>query len=385
MSGAAHVVWMRHRSHQWVQEKGRRTSGLLQHARYATKRKSYSCVARNGIAPFNAANQASCETEKHNGSDDGSWWDKSREIRSTKRQRSIHEIIERLEPKLMLGGLRVVLVEPKYSGNVGSAARACANFECIDLVVVNPRCTPNDEEAYKLAAGETFVLHRLKVVSSLDAALEGTYGSIAFTRRHGKERPVYRSLQHLYSMFPDYVINTETSDKAPAQIAFVFGREDSGLTDKEVMRCQLASMIPTGRLKESLNLSVAVTLVLSQFYDIVVRSQHENKKESCDGQNTDTARSDDKSFEALIRNVDSLMESVSSVLSHDSSFAHYKNRQLLRMLKLVFARSSITRDEVNALHGLIASLQEVVDKASSKDQHNQSHSESDGGFGSEDD
>lgn len=40
----------------------------------------------------------------------------------------------------VLEHVRVVLVAPKFVGNVGAAARLCANFECNDLWVVAPRC-----------------------------------------------------------------------------------------------------------------------------------------------------------------------------------------------------------------------------------------------------
>ena len=315
-----------------------------------------------------------------------SWWDISRETRNVKRQRSIDDILQNLEPKLLLGNLKVVLVEPKYSGNVGSVARACANFECIDLVVVNPRCDPKSDEAFKLAAGETFVLHRLTVVPSLNDALADTCGSIAFTRRHGRERPVYKSLQQLSSLHPRYLMkenDTEANTNADidsndisanvkVQMAFVFGREDSGLTDEEVLRCQLACMIPTGRLKGSLNLSTAVTLALSQSYEIVSTSapyaciQEKESKMYDDvvigGEHhqQQRRRSTDQSFNALMKSVVSLLNSIASADSCDTNWASYKKKKLYRMIKLILARSSVSVDEVNALHGLVSSLKKIV-------------------------
>ena len=44
-----------------------------------------------------------------------------------------------LPPDLLLRDLRVVLVAPKHEANIGAVTRCCANFECVDLVVVAPR------------------------------------------------------------------------------------------------------------------------------------------------------------------------------------------------------------------------------------------------------
>jgi hypothetical protein len=47
----------------------------------------------------------------------------------------------------VLDHVRVVLVSPKTVGNVGAAARLCANFECNDLWVVSPRCDTSGDGA----------------------------------------------------------------------------------------------------------------------------------------------------------------------------------------------------------------------------------------------
>ena len=48
----------------------------------------------------------------------------------------------------------------------------------------------------------------------------------------------------------------------------VFGREESGLTEAELAACDYVCSIPIGRLQESLSLSHAVSVVLSQIYQL---------------------------------------------------------------------------------------------------------------------
>jgi hypothetical protein len=50
------------------------------------------------------------------------------------------------------------------------------------------------------------------------------------------------------------------------KLALVFGREELGLSDEELAACGLSCAIPIGRLQESLSLSHAVTVALSQLF-----------------------------------------------------------------------------------------------------------------------
>lgn len=50
------------------------------------------------------------------------------------------------------------------------------------------------------------------------------------------------------------------------KLALVFGREDEGLTEEEVRLCGAVCTLPLGRLQESLSLSHAVVIALSQLF-----------------------------------------------------------------------------------------------------------------------
>ncbi|GLI70532.1 hypothetical protein VaNZ11_015447 [Volvox africanus] len=109
---------------------------------------------------------------------------------------------------LLLSDVRVVLVSPKHEANVGAVARACANFECLSLFLVAPRCSittggtgAGASEARKVSCGDA-VLDRIVVTDTLAEALADTSGSIGFTRRAGATRVTYASLGHLLAEFP---------------------------------------------------------------------------------------------------------------------------------------------------------------------------------------
>ena len=56
------------------------------------------------------------------------------------------------------------------------------------------------------------------------------------------------------------------TNRGRGKLALVFGREVDGLTDDEVNSCDAACRIPTGRLVESLSVSHAAVIILSQYY-----------------------------------------------------------------------------------------------------------------------
>jgi len=152
-----------------------------------------------------------------------------------------------------LPGVRFVLVGPQSGGNVGAAARAIKNlgFSRIDLVA--PECNPRGEEARRMAVGAADLLETARVHADLDAALEGAGAAIGTSRRGGKQRS------------PHYRLDTFAPElarlAAAGEIAVVFGREDSGLTDAELDRCTHLVQFLSFDALPSYNLAQSVLLV----------------------------------------------------------------------------------------------------------------------------
>ncbi len=194
----------------------------------------------------------------------------------------------------LLSDVRVVLVAPKTPLNVGAAARACANFEALDLWVVAPRCDPLAGEAWKIACGDA-VLSRARVVDSLQEALADCTSSVGFTRRAGCTRLTHVSINAMLRDYPDSIPGMRRRGQqqhgdeeegaagaagdgdgdggvwgevaAQGTTALVFGREESGLTEDELRLCTHACAIPTGRVQPSMNLSHAVGVVLACLFE----------------------------------------------------------------------------------------------------------------------
>lgn len=149
----------------------------------------------------------------------------------------------------------VVLVQPLHPGNVGAAARAMRNFGLERLVLVDPPAY-DPERARWMAPGCHDLLDRARIVATLDEALAGVHRALGTTARHRRsEHTVLEPAAAAVSIVPD--------DRTTA---ILFGREDSGLTNEELARCEALIRIATPE-HASLNLGQAVLLVAHHLYE----------------------------------------------------------------------------------------------------------------------
>jgi len=148
---------------------------------------------------------------------------------------------------------RFVLVETRSGGNLGAAARALKNLAFGRMVLVEPACDPRGDEARRMAVDAVDLLEAAARVPDLDAALEGAQLVCGLTARTGKHRQPHIPLQELAA---------ELAGRAAGEeLALVFGREDRGLTDRELDRCTHLAYLNASAEYASYNLAQAVLLV----------------------------------------------------------------------------------------------------------------------------
>lgn len=66
---------------------------------------------------------------------------------------------------------KIVLVEPKYPGNVGAVARVMMNFGFRDLIIVSDSFSVDDEECRKMAVHAQEVLDNALILPNFEEAL----------------------------------------------------------------------------------------------------------------------------------------------------------------------------------------------------------------------
>ncbi|MFC1549586.1 RNA methyltransferase [Nitrospirota bacterium] len=150
----------------------------------------------------------------------------------------------------------IVLVEPTESGNVGATARAMKNMGFGSLELVNP--PEITEQAVSFAHNSTDVLSGAVSHSTLDEAIADKALVIGVSRRKGKRRGQWISLEE--AAFKSIEMSGNN------KVALLFGREKKGLFNEEAFECNYMISIPVEPEQPSLNLSHAVMVVAYEFH-----------------------------------------------------------------------------------------------------------------------
>ena len=149
--------------------------------------------------------------------------------------------------------IRIVLVGTQHPGNIGSAARALKTMGLARLVLVAPERFPHTE-ADALAAGADDVLAAAQRHDSLAEAVADcrlVLGCTARSRRVALAEQLPR----------DAAARALAMAQAGGEVALVFGRERTGLTNEELQLCHGAVHIPANPDYSSLNLAAAVQVL----------------------------------------------------------------------------------------------------------------------------
>jgi TrmH family RNA methyltransferase len=149
--------------------------------------------------------------------------------------------------------VRIVLVEPHEAGNVGAAARAMKNFGFTDLWIAGPRPQRRDDVSDWWAKGASDVAESATRVATLEEALAAVHLSVATT--------AVRARQVFEQLAPHEVAQLASEQLTDDQIlAVVFGREEFGLSGREVAMCRRTACIPTSPAFPTMNLAQSVAI-----------------------------------------------------------------------------------------------------------------------------
>lgn len=161
-----------------------------------------------------------------------------------------------------------VLVEPSVPGNVGAAARAIKIMGFKHLWLVRP-CNHLDREAVKMAHGSTDILKSAETFDSPDQA----FSKIDFIiGTSAKKRTAHEDYINC-SKLPDIIIK---KGKSINSAGIVFGREESGLTNDELKKCDVVTHIPMKSDYPSANLAQAV-MIYAYILSGIVLLKNESK------------------------------------------------------------------------------------------------------------
>ena len=228
--------------------------------------------------------------------------------------------------------LKVILVEPNGPLNVGSVARLCSNFEVDELRIVSPKCDIFSLEAKKMALKGQKFLNHCKIFDDLQKAIFDCDLVLASCGRIDvKKDSFFESSEDIF----DWTL----SFKKINNLAIIFGREDRGLTNGELLLANKTFSIPTSHNNPSLNLSHAVAIVLYQLNKSSKKSLNNELKVVFNLASSKEVHDTFEEIEELLLRVGYLLKHTSKV-----KISKYKNFIL---------RTNTSMHEINVLRGIV--------------------------------
>ena len=240
--------------------------------------------------------------------------------------------------------LKVILVEPNGPLNVGSVARLCSNFQVDELRIVSPKCDIFSLEAKKMALKGNKFLENCKIFDDLKKAIFDCDLVLASCGRIDVSKD-------LFFESSEDVFNWTTSFKKINNLAIIFGREDCGLTNDELLLANKILTIPTSQNNPSLNLSHAVSIVLYELN----KSPKKNFNKELKVFNLASSKQINDSFVEI----EEMLLGVGYLLKHTSSakISKFKNFIL---------RANTSMHEVNVLRGIVHQINWFLNKSKGK-------------------
>ncbi|NCU49702.1 MAG: TrmJ/YjtD family RNA methyltransferase [Proteobacteria bacterium] len=238
---------------------------------------------------------------------------------------------------MLFKNIHFILVRPQLGENIGAAARSLKNFNFENLRLISPRDSWPNKSATYTAVEAKDIIHKAKVFLNTDQAVADLDCVFATTSR---SRSVNKQIVDL-SKAVKIIKKLSISNK---KTGVFFGPEASGLSNDDLINANYLVNIPTSNKFKSLNLSHAVTIFAFELFI----SQ--------------------KNFEPIVKNLyrseDAKKNEVNAFL--DFMISHLdkvgflkpaeKKQQMIRSVKNIFHRSSLSTQEIRTLSGVISSL-----------------------------
>jgi len=239
--------------------------------------------------------------------------------------------------------IRFVLVGTQHPGNIGAAARAMKTMGLGRLVLVAPE-KPLDEVAFRRSAGAEDLLGDAPVFATLAEAVADCRLVLGCTARS-------RRVQ-LEELLPE-VAGQRAVAKATeegGEVAFVFGRERTGLTNDELQLCHLAVHIPSDPAFSSLNLAAAVQVLAYEVRMAVLEGEQQPAER-------------EPGFGELPASHDQLEGLFGQFGETLDQIDFHKGRapeSAMRKLRRLFMKADLSEQEVRLLRGILADAQRMA-------------------------
>jgi TrmH family RNA methyltransferase len=226
---------------------------------------------------------------------------------------------------------RIVLVSPKFGGNVGMVARAMKNFGFEDLRLVRPRAKLDAEAYARAVVRAADILALSQTHGDFEDAIKGCGLVIGTSRRYGVRKKKVISPREMAELLKD--------SPARQKVALVFGSEDTGLTERELKHCQWVVGIHPGTEFEILSISHAVAIVLYEL-NLVLGTPVERARKMADT----------GELEKLYRRLEETLAEIGFIEPGDP-------RRMMLLFRGMFNRAKLSPKELKILSGMLRQIE----------------------------
>lgn len=248
------------------------------------------------------------------------------------------------KPAEALRNTSIVLVEPQDDINIGTTVRAAKNFGLSSMRLVNPRSADPSIVGISAPNAADFI-EKIETYSSLDEALRDCHFVIGLTARSRAAK--WKVLE------PRSAALSVLAETKKGRVAFLFGREDSGLSNEALDRCHAVVTIPTNPGYSSLNLGQAVLLMCWELF----RAQ-----EAIETQPVALGQVEpDSSFEPVtMAGLERLFTQAEEALEAIEFFKVDNHDHIMRSLRSVFLRASLDTRELSIWLGIFKEVKSFL-------------------------
>ena len=162
---------------------------------------------------------------------------------------------------MIKNNISFILHKPQLSENIGACARAIKNFSFNKLIMIDPKPIFPNDKILATAVGAKNIINQSKVYPNLEKALNNIDILIATSARFRNKNVKHINLDGLKKI--DF----------KKKIAFLFGSEASGLSNKEISYSNYTLQIPTNSEFKSLNLSHSLIIIAQIVSGILDKKQ----------------------------------------------------------------------------------------------------------------
>ena len=166
---------------------------------------------------------------------------------------------------MSVNNITFILHKPQLSENIGACARGMKNFNFKKMIIVNPKPTFPNDKILATSVGAKDIIKKCKNFIDLQPALKNIDILIATSARFRNKNVKHIQLEDLKKI--DF----------RKKIAFLFGSEASGLSNKDLALSNYILQIPTSKKFKSLNLSHSVTIVCYEVFNFLNKGTRAQK------------------------------------------------------------------------------------------------------------